>query len=289
MPVVTLLVAVLLAACSPAGREQPAAAPSPERIVTLAPHLAELVYAAGAGSRLVGVSAYSNHPAEVGRLPVVGDAFAVDQEQLALLAPDLLLAWQSGTPAHVVDELRARGFRVEVLVTRGLADVAAALRRIGELTGDPAPAEAAARRYEQALDELRARRPGVEPLRVFYQVSARPLYTVNGEHYISELIELCGGVNVFAGLGVLAPTVGEEAVLARDPEVLLAAGGDPGDIFRAWLRWPALAANRYGNRFVVDADLAGRASPRLPEAGRQLCARLDDARVRRARARAQSD
>ncbi len=284
-----LLVAALLAACGEAPGDSPAAAASPQRIVTLAPHLAELVYAAGAGPRLVGVSAYSNYPDAVTLLPVVGDAFAVDQEQLAVLAPDLLLAWQSGTPAHVVDELRARGFRVEVLVTRGLADVAAALRRIGDLTGASGTAETAALRYEGALDELRARAVGAEPLRVFYQVSARPLYTVNGEHYLSELIEICGGQNVFAELAVLAPSVGEEAVLARDPEVLLAAGRDPDATFRAWLRWPALAANRYGNRFVVDADLAGRASPRLPEAGHQICARLDAARARRAQALAQSD
>ncbi|MDH3410224.1 MAG: cobalamin-binding protein, partial [Gammaproteobacteria bacterium] len=93
------------------------------------------MFAAGAGDTLVGVSAYSDYPDEAKQLPIIGDAFVVDQEQLAVLQPDLLLVWQSGTPEHVVDELRGAGYRVEVIRTRTLADVAAAIRRIGDLTG----------------------------------------------------------------------------------------------------------------------------------------------------------
>lgn len=277
-----------LLGCSPAGTNSDAGerrAGSGPTVVTLSPHLAELVYSAGAGANLVAVSAYSNYPDEVLALPQVGDAFAIDQEQLALLGPDLILAWQSGTPAHTVDELRELGYRVEVLRTQSLDDVAAALRTIGQLTEHETTADAAAERYLAGLDELRQANDGRAMIRVFYQVSARPLYTVSGEHYVSQLIELCGGENVFATLGELAAAVSEESVLVRDPELLLAGRIDVADRpFAAWSRWPALAANRYENRFYVNADLLGRAGPRLVLAGAAICRCLDEGRQNRASA-----
>ncbi len=251
------------------------------RIVTLAPHLAELVFAVGAGDLVVGVSAYTNHPPEAAALPVVGDAFSLDQERLAMLEPDLLLVWASGTPAHVTEELRSRGYRVEVIRTRGLDDVAAALLRIGELTDRVEQAELAAGRFRAGLERLSARHRDARPIRVFYQVSQRPLYTVNGQHYVSQLIETCGGRNVFAGLGELAPMVSVEAVLSEDPEVMLASSDNPPDVFAVWQRWPDLAANRYGNFFFLPADQVGRATPGLLEAGERLCATLDRAREQR--------
>lgn len=252
------------------------------RIVALAPHLAELVYAAGAGESLVGVSAYSDYPPEVTKLPLVGDAFVVDQERLALLRPDLLLVWKSGTPAHVVDELRRSGYNVEAIRTRGLDDIAAALIRIGELTGHVEHAQRAAVNFRNGMHSLRERFHHNPAIRVFYQVSTRPLFTVNGDHYISELIDVCGGRNVFAELNELAPAVAVEAVIGRDPEVLM-AGSDAGDgALEVWDRWPRIAANRYGNRFRMPSAEIGRATPRLVDAGGALCAALQTARERRA-------
>lgn len=280
------LFCVGLAACDTTS--QPAAdveAAGYSRIVTLAPSLAELVFAAGAGDRLVGVTAYSDYPPAVRSLPLVGDAFSIDQERLALLEPDLLLAWQSGTPTHVVDELRRMGYRVETVRTRSLDDIAAALRRIGTLTGNPAQAEKAGVDFEAGLAGLEARFAAADPIRVFYQVSRRPLYTVNGAHYASELIELCGGANIFADLDELAPAIDVEAVIHRDPEVML-AGRDAGDdAFDEWDRWPGIAANRYRNRFLLPSDELGRPTPRVLQAGQFLCESLRIARDRRAASR----
>ena len=252
------------------------------RVVTLAPNLTELVYAAGAGDTLVGVSAYSDYPAEALELPVVGDAFMVDQEQLAVLQPDLLLVWQSGTPAHVVDELRRVGYHVEVVQTRGIDDVGAALRRIGALTGHIGSAVAVAAEFDAELNSIEEQYSGEDDVRVFYQVSRRPLFTVNGEHYVSELIDACGGSNVFADLGDLAPTVDVEAVVERDPEVMLASSDAVDDAFAEWQRWPHIAANRYRNHFIMPADAIGRATPRLLTAARAVCDALQTARGRRA-------
>jgi iron complex transport system substrate-binding protein len=252
-----------------------------QRIISLSPHLAELVFAVGAGDRLIGVSAYTDFPEAAASLPVVGDAFMLDLERLTVLQPDLLLAWQSGTPAHVVDELRSRGYQVEVITTKSLQDIPLALRRIGELTGNATIADTTADGFVDSLDALRALASDAATIAVFYQVSKRPLYTINGEHYVSQLIEICGGRNIFADLGKLAPLIGVEAVLGRDPEVLLAADDAGPDAFSEWQHWPGMAANRYGNRFLMPAAEIGRATPRLLEAGTAICNALEEGRRNR--------
>jgi iron complex transport system substrate-binding protein len=249
--------------------------------VTLAPNLTELVFAVGAGARLVGVSAWSDYPAAARDLPVVGDAFTVDQEQLALLNPDLLLVWESGTPEHAADELRKAGYTVEQIRTRGLADISKAMLRIGELTGQESEARAAAEKFEQELSRLRDSNDGRAPISVFYQVSARPLYTVNREHYVSELIGICGGRNIFDDLADLAPAISVEAVVDRNPEVMLASTDAGDDGFAEWQRWPAISANLYGNLFLLPADEIARATPRLIVAGGALCLALQQARFNR--------
>lgn len=277
---VLLILVFALAACT----EAPVADKGPEparRIVTLAPNLTELVYASGAGEFLVGVSAYSDHPAAALDLPIIGDAFMIDQERLSALRPDLLLVWEGGTPSHVVDELRDLGYTVEPVRTNSLEDVASAMTRIGHLTGREETARRAVLDYRNGLAAIqRPTKPGGD-IRVFYQVSARPLYTVNGDHYVSELISLCGGRNIFADLRELAPTVDVEAVVERDPEVILASTDAEDAAFSEWERWPTIAANQLGNHFKMPADAIGRATPRLIEAAEAVCGALDTARENR--------
>ena len=252
-----------------------------QRVVTFAPHLAEMMHAVGAGEQLVGVSAWSDYPPAVRDLPEIGDAFTVDQEQLRLLEPDLLLVWQSGMPSHTVDELRQGGYRVEVIRTRGIADVGSAMSRIGALTGRQERAAEAVARYEREINDLRTTYAGAEPISVFFQVSARPLYTVNNEHFISDVIAVCGGQNVFADLDDLAPSVTVEAVIERDPDVMLAGTNAGDEAFAVWSRWPEMAANRFGNHFLIPDETVGRATPRLSAAGRAVCLALDQARNNR--------
>ncbi len=242
-----------LCGCSDAARES-LETDTYQRIVTLAPNLTELVYAVGAGDRLVGVSAWSDYPAEVLKLPVVGDAFMVDQEQL----------------------------NVEVVRTRGLSDVAEALQHVGALTGMVDEAEVAAADYREQLAALREANSDAEPITVFFQVSGRPLFTINAEHYVSELIEICGGTNVFDDLGELAPSISVEAVVDRAPEVMLASTDAGDDAFAEWQRWPTIPANLYGNQFLLPADELARATPRLILAGGAMCLALQQARFNRA-------
>ncbi len=284
VPNCLFVILISLLACGPAGdRPDARDAESPDRlrIVTLAPSLAELVFAAGAGSTLVGVSAYSDYPDEVAALPVIGDAFVVDQELLTLIMPDILLAWKRGTPEHVVDKLSNRGYRVEVIRNRSLEDIDLALEQIGELTGFADSAANAAAEFRLGLAALADRHSDAGPISVFYQIQTRPLYTFSGDHYVSELIGLCGGQNIFSDLINLAPLVAVEAVIERNPEVLL-VGSDSGEnALNVWDRWPELAAIRFGNRYVMPADHIGRPTPRILLAGEALCKALQQGRINR--------
>ena len=287
VPTFLFLIPIFLLACEPAAERGDAAdfsIPGTSeglRVVTLAPHLAELVFAAGAGDTLVGVSAYSDYPEGVAALPVIGDAFVVDQELLALIKPDILLAWQSGTPQHVVGELTKQGYRVEVIRTRSLEDVALALEVIGQLTGFAATAAQAAAEYRQGLAALAGHYSDDDSISVFYQIQKRPLYSVSGDHYVSELIGLCGGQNIFSDLINLAPLVSVEAVIERNPEILLVSSDSEENALNEWDRWPDMAANRFGNRYVMQADEIGRPTPRLLLAGAALCEALQQGRVNR--------
>jgi iron complex transport system substrate-binding protein len=265
---VALLAALFAAPAAAAGR-----------VVALSPHLAELACAAGGCERLVGVVAWSDFPERVKSLPQVGDAFAVNVEQLVSLQPDLVLAWDGGTPRATIERLRGLKLRVETLSIRRIDEVAGGLRRVGGWLGTPAVADAAARAYEQRLAQLRARHRGASPLRVFYQIEANPPYSVNRDSPISEAIALCGGANVFADLPTLAAPVNREAVVARDPQVVVYTRQDDVAAIRAyWRRGPGVAATRAGALYEIDGNLLDRATPRLLDGVEQLCEALSAAR-----------
>ncbi len=251
----------------------------PLRIVSLAPHLTELVYAAGAGETLVGTVAYSDYPAEALDIERIGDAWRVDLERLLALRPDLVLAWPSGTPQQTLERLRGSGLEVALLPTESLRDVASALRRIGELTGHAAEAGAAARRFEEEVAALRERHEDAAAVSVFVQLDDQPLYTINGRHLISEVVELCGGRNVFGELPQLAPAVSLESVLARDPQVILSTDDTIDDPRQAWSRWQGMRAVRAGTIYAVPADTVSRPTPRLTEGIAAVCEALTAARI----------
>ena len=257
------------------------------RIISLAPHLTELVFTAGAGNFLVGAVEFSDFPAPARELPRVGDAFRVDYEIISSLAPDLILVWPSGTPPEVVNRLRELGFEVVALEPLRLDDIADHLDTIGQLTGTGQTASNAAAKFRAEIGALRQRYRNSLPLRVFYQVSSRPYFTVTGSHVIDEIIDLCGGRNVFADLDGLAPAVTLESILAADPEVIIGSitvDGRPGPQRDAWqipwFRWQRLTAVRNNNLFSVSADLVNRSSTRIIAGARQICADLEIARER---------
>jgi iron complex transport system substrate-binding protein len=254
--------------------------PRAQRIVSVAPHLTELVYTAGAGDRMVGADAYSDYPDEARTLTRIGDAFQVDYESVLALHPDLVLVWDTGTPEPVIEKLQSLGLRVERITTARLEDIAAAIRRIGALAGTEAHAEKAAGDFTAQIAELRRKHAHDAPVSVFFQISAAPLFTISGEHLISDILAVCGGSNIFADLKQLAPPVSVEAVLERNPEVII-AGNDSNradDPLAQWRRWPQLAAVRYGNLYFVSADRVARSTTRVVGGTEEICGLLADAR-----------
>lgn len=261
------------------GRRIELAAPA-QRIVSLAPHVTELLFAAGAGSQVVGVVAYSDHPPAARGLPSVGSYTGIDVEAILALRPDLVVGWQGGNAPDQLDLLARMGLPVYRSDPRTLADIPASLRRLGRLAGTPEQAESAAAAFEAGLAALAESHREVRRLRVFYQVWDTPLMTVGGDHWISQVIALCGGDNPFAGMRNLTPTVSLEAVLAAAPEVILAGGmADAEPLWLAqWQRWRALPAVRGGHLYAINPDWLQRAGPRLLDGGRAVCAALDRAR-----------
>jgi iron complex transport system substrate-binding protein len=252
-----------------------------ERVVALAPHLAELACAAGGCDRLVGAVAWSDFPEQVQRLPKVGDAWAVNIEQVLALKPDLVLAWDGGTPRAIVERLRSLQLRVEAVQIRRLDEVPGALERIGGWLGTAAVAQQAAADYRQRLKQLRQAHAGAAKLRVFYQIEANPPYSVNRDSPISEAIALCGGTNLFADLPTLAAPVDRETILVRDPQAILYTRQDDVAAIRAyWRRSPPVAATRAGALYELDGNLLDRATPRLLDGVQQVCLALADARRR---------
>jgi iron complex transport system substrate-binding protein len=249
----------------------------PERIVTLAPHLAEIAFAAGAGAKLVGVSTFTRHPAEAERLPIVASYGRVDIERLIALRPQLVLAWRSGNSALQIRRLERLGLPVFVTETRSLADIPRIVRLVGALTGSADSAEASARRFENEVADLRGRHAGERRIAVFLEIWHAPMLTVNGEHLASDALRLCGGRNVFAGGKALTPLVSREQLLAARPEAIIIAGFGA-EAPHAWRGLESLAAVRHRRIYAIDPDLLYGQGPRFLEGARALCDRLELAR-----------
>ena len=261
-----------------AGRQVVLARPA-RRIISLAPFITELLFAAGAGEAVVGVTEFSDYPEAARPITRVGGGAGLDLEAILALRPDLVVAWQSGNPVGQVERLQSLGLNVFMSEPRQLLDVPDTLLRLGRLAGTEQVAQANAdrftRRYEQ-LQQRYARRPLVS---VFYQIWEQPLMTLNGEHLFSDVVRLCGGRNVFDDLPALAPQVDIEAVLVADPEVIVVAANDHDSAQLArWERWPSLSAVAHGYVYAIDRDRLVRHSPRILEGAEELCAILENVR-----------
>lgn len=242
----------------------------PQRIVSLAPHLTELLFAVGAGGQLVGADTASDYPPAARKLPRVGDAGRINLELVIAARPDLVVVWKGGNRPADVRRLERLGLPLFVTDARRLQDVSRLLRLLGQVSGHEARGEAAARAFDGRLGALRpARRHPAAPVGVFYQLWDQPLLTVGGEHWIGEAVALCGGRNVFADLGEAAPVVSREAVLLRVPQVIV--GEEASALRRSWLRFDALPAVRNQAFVEVDADLLHRPTPRLLDGVKRLC------------------
>jgi iron complex transport system substrate-binding protein len=255
------------------------------RIVSLSPHLTELLYAAGAGKRVVGAVEFSNYPPEARALPRVGNFANVDLEAIAALKPDLVTVWGGGSRPGQIERLAALGVPIYIDEPRRLEDIALSLEKLGALAGSPDAGRAAAQDFRARLADLRQQYSAQARVRMFYQVWNQPLLTVNSQHLISAVMDLCGGENIFGALATLTPTLSTEAVLAANPEAIVASGMDEArpEWLDHWRNWPELDAVARDNLFFIPPDLLQRHTPRLLDGAARMCRQLEQARERRVR------
>ena len=249
------------------------------KIVSLAPHVTELLFAAGASQQLVGAVEFSNYPEQAKSVIRIGSYNKFDLETIIGLNPDLIIAWKSGNPESQVNELLSLGFEVYFNEPKQLTDIAQSLRQLGRLMATENTAERAANEYEQGLAGLRSKYKGRSKVRVFYQVWDEPLFTINGEHIISRVIELCGGINVFSRLSILAPNIDIESVIRENPDLIVAGMNNTRlDWLDNWKQWTAINAVKNNHLYAIDADLIVRHSPRMLLGVGQMCTHIEKVR-----------
>ncbi|MFT5033177.1 MAG: iron complex transport system substrate-binding protein [Bacteroidia bacterium] len=254
-----------------------------QRIIALSPGVTELLYAAGAGDQIVAVVSFSDYPEPAKALPRIGGYDRFDMEAILAAKPDLIIAWKEGNPREQVAQLRAFGLPVYHGDQRNFDDIAATIQRLGVLAGTELEANKEAERFLTRIRELRQQYAKAAPVSTFYQVWVNPLMSANNKHFIGHAISLCGGDNIFGDLQRLTPRISKEAVLAANPEVIIAGGmgeDDPGWL-DAWRAYSNLDAVRSGNLFFIPPSTLQRPSPRLLDGITLLCTHLDTARGRR--------
>lgn len=252
-----------------------------QRIISLAPSVTELVFSAGAGDKLVAAVEYSDYPEAAKALPRVGGYTMLDIERILALKPDLVIGWQSGNHPEALDKLRQLKIPVYITETRYLEQLPVTLQRFGVLAGTEATANAEAKRFLTTLNRLKAEYQNKTPVKVFYQVWSSPLITINKENLINQVIGVCGGENVFSELNTIAPRIGVEAVLAANPDAIVASGMgvERPEWLDQWLKWPSLNAVKGQQLHFIPPGHIQRQTVRVLLGAERLCAQLDETRT----------
>ena len=256
----------------------------PQRIITVAPHLSEVVEAAGGANRLISVSAYSNFPESVKKLPITSDARSIDLEKMKSLRPDLIIYWRGGTPESQIESIKKTFTSIQAvsIEPKKLTDIANDIETIGKLLGTEAIAKKNADAFRAQITELKHQyqNKNKRKVRVFYQVWAQPLMTLNQDHLIADIINICGGEQLFAKEKLLVPTVSREAVVKANPEIIFTAV-DTQQMKTDWSMWssiPQLAATQRKAFIDIDGDMISRPSTRIMQGAKKICSEIDKIR-----------
>lgn len=261
-------------------RDNNAEAKQKKRIIALAPHLVESLYAIGAGDQIIATTAHADYPAAAKNIMVVGNYARLQIEKIIQLKPDVVIAWTTGNPT--VDLARLEKYQIKVIYSNPetLEDVAAELRLLGEITGRTEQASKLAEQYLTSLADIKQRYASQENIKVFYELWSRPIRTVAQKAWPQQQITLCGGVNPFADAKDDYPSVGLEQVLITLPQVVIqpskSTSGDPDNL--NWQQWPHVPAAKNGFVFHPNADKLHRMTTRVLEELVVLCEQIDTAR-----------
>ena len=251
-----------------------------QRIVTLAPHIVEQLFAIGAGDRIVGTVSYSDYPEAAKQIPLIGGYTRFDLETIVALKPELVIGWLSGNNPEQITQLKNLGIEVLLDEPQHVDDIAHSIERLGVITGKQHKAAEVADKFREGFKHLREQYQSKSKVTLFYQLWHKPLMTVNGRQIINDVLDICGGDNIFKELPTLTPVVSREAVIAADPKIIIISGMK--DVrpksYDEWLAWDSMRAVKGEHLYTVKPDLIHRATPRILWGAEKICAFIDSAR-----------
>lgn len=250
-----------------------------KRIISLAPHITETLFKAGAGDKIVGAVEYSDFPEAAKKITRVGGYLTFDVEKIISLKPDLIIAWASGGSMDQINLFSRLGIPVFLSEPVEIRDIARSIQAFGVIAGTEDIAKVESDNFLSHYGKLKNKKH-TSTLKVFYQIWNKPLMTINGTHLISKIIQLCGGENVFSDLASITPSVSTESVIHSNPDVIIAGGvaDERAAWFDEWKKWAQLPAVKNQNTYFVNADLIQRAGPRILQGADQICHVLDKVR-----------
>lgn len=248
-----------------------------QRIISLSPNTTEILFHIGAGKKIVGADEYSNYPQAANEIVRVNNHAAANYELILSLKPDVVIAWQSGNGEKIISRMRELGIPVFVVETGNLEDIPFLYRRLGQLSGYVKQSDIQATIFSERLEYLRATYSKNEKVRLFYQIWNEPLMTLNGDHMVTDMIELCGGVNIFFDADALVPYVNIESVLAANPQIIISGGNSKNDLLDSgfWRKWTGISAVKNQHLYAIPSDFLQRHSDRILEGTRLMCEYID--------------
>ncbi len=253
-----------------------------QRVISLAPHITELLFDAGATDQVKGTVSFSDYPEQAKHIPRIGTYNKFDLEAIVAIQPDLIIAWEEGNNMTRIKEVMGLGFPVFVNEPRSYEDIEESIRKMGVMLGTETTANARAEHFIHMLNKLKQNNRHKEAVDVFYQVWDQPLFTVNGQHLISKVIEFCSGKNVFEEVSILSPQISIESVLQRNPEVIVAGMAEGREHWLdEWKKWSGIKAVQNRHLYAINADLIVRHTPRILQGTEAMCELLDRVRQQR--------
>lgn len=242
---------------------------APARIASLNPATTELLFALGAGPRLVARTTWDVWPDSARAVADVGPGLHPNVEAVLARHPDLVVLYASAENRLAANQLSAAGTRVIALRTDRLSDFVRATREIGRAVGESASAAIVIDTMQQTLARVRAATRSLDHPTVFWHVWDSPVYTIGAGSFLDELLTIAGGTNVYADRHEPSPQVSLEDVIRRDPRIILAGAAGKQSLTASPL-WQGVRAVREGRVLVVDTNLVGRPSVRAGEAAASI-------------------
>lgn len=252
----------------------------PQRIIALSPHAVEMLYAIGAGDKIVATISHADYPEAAKAIEVIGDYRGITLEKLISLKPDLVVTWPSGNKFNQIEQIKKLGFKVLASDPTTLDEIASDIRSLGKATGNQTQAEQVANRFEQDLAKITAQYQSRKPVKVFYQLWSKPLMTISGDSWISQFISRCGGVNVFKDADSPYPKISTENVLLTGAEVILVPEdkNTRGHELYNWQHWQLLPAVKNNHIYHPDAKVLHRPTTRVLAPMKDVCEFINNAR-----------